>query len=150
MRLSLVCPQADFSSWFFALFSLFVFARTKMRRIEESELQTTCRQRKLFLILKSTSWSQSLWTTLTMLLGKLASAAMSKRLGSQMKDFSDTTIIMAFPVAKGAFLLVLVNLLSVFREILICQPELVDCDNMIGDQSRHCKSLTKPNALRNW
>ena len=66
-----------------------------------------------------------------------------------MKDFSDTTIIMAFPVAKGAFLLVLVNLLSVFREILICQPELVDCDNMIGDQSRDCKSLTEPNAFRN-
>ena len=61
-------------------------------------------------ILHEFRWSPSLWTTLTLLLGKLASAAMSRRLGSQMKDFSDTTT--AFPPAKGAFVLDLVNLLS--------------------------------------
>ena len=52
MQLSLVCPSADFSSWFFALFSLFAFARTEMQHVEESEVRTTCRRREHFLILK--------------------------------------------------------------------------------------------------
>jgi len=50
-----------------------------------------------------------------------------------MKDFTDTT--MAFPAAKGAFVLVLVNLQSVFSEILISQSQLVDCGNMIDTRS---------------
>ena len=78
------------------------------------------------------------------MLGKSASAAMSKRLDSQMKDFSDTTLV--FPAAKGAFVSVLVNRHSVFSQILISQSELVDCGNVIRDQSRDCKSLRKPNV----
>lgn len=74
----------------------------------------------------------------------LASAAISKQLDSQMKDFTDTT--MAFPAAKRAFVLVLVNLQSVFSKILISQSQLVDCGNMIRDQSIDCKNLRKPNA----
>ena len=98
---------------------------------------------------QSMSWSQSLWTTLTLVMGNLVSAAISKQLNSQMKDFTDTT--MAFSAAKGAFVLVLVNQHSVFSEILISQSELVDCGNMVRDQSLDCKNLRKPNAfLRNW
>ena len=63
----------------------------------------------------------------------LASAAISKQLDSQMKDFTDTT--MAFPAAKRAFVLVLVNLQSVFSKILISQSQLVDCGNMIDTRS---------------
>ena len=48
-----------------------------------------------------------------------------------MKDFTDTT--MAFPAAKGAFELVLVNLHSVSSEKLISQSRLVDYGNMIRD-----------------
>ena len=59
-----------------------------------------------------------------------------------MKDFTDTT--MAFPAAKGAFVLVLVNLQSVFSKILISQSQLVDCGNMVRDQSHDCKNLRKP------
>ena len=68
-----------------------------------------------------------------------------------MKDFTDTT--MAFPAAKGAFVLVLVNLHSVSSEILISQSRLVDYGNMIRDQSLDCKKPqeTKINAtVRNW
>ena len=51
-----------------------------------------------------------------------------------MKDFSDTT--MAFTAAKGAFVLVLVNLQSVFSEILISQSQLVHCGNMIDNSEK--------------
>ena len=65
-----------------------------------------------------------------------------------MKDFTDTT--MAFSAARGAFVSVLVNQHSVFSEILISQSELVDCGNVVRDQSLDCKNLRKPNAfLRN-
>ena len=62
----------------------------------------------------------------------LASVAISKQLDSQMKDFSDTTV--AFPAAKGAFVLVLANLQPLVSEILISHSQLVDCCNMIRDQ----------------
>lgn len=75
-------------------------------------------------------------------------AVMSKRLDSQMKDFSDTTLV--FPAAIGTFVLILANRHSVFSQILISQSELVDCGNVIRDQSLDCKSLTKASAaLRN-
>ena len=48
-----------------------------------------------------------------------------------MKDFTDT---MASATVKGAFLLVLVNLHSIFSKILISRCKLVDCGNMICDQ----------------
>ena len=65
-------------------------------------------------------------------------------MGSQMKDFSDTAL--AFPAAKGAFVLILANRHSVFSQILISQSDLVDCGNMIRDQSHDCKSLRKATA----
>ena len=52
-----------------------------------------------------------------------------------MKDFTDT---MASPTVKGAFVLVLGNLHSVFSKILISQCKLVDCGNVIRDQSLDC------------
>lgn len=58
-----------------------------------------------------------------------------------MKVFSDTTV--AFPAAKGAFELVLVNLQSVFSEILISQSQLVNCGNMVRDQSLDCEKPQK-------
>ena len=56
-----------------------------------------------------------------------------------MKDFTDTT--MAFPAAKGAFELVLVNLHSVSSEVLISQSRLVDYGSMIRDQSLDCNQM---------
>ena len=65
-----------------------------------------------------------------------------------MKDFSDTTLV--FLAAKGAFVLILANRHSVFSQILISQSELVNCGNVIRDQSLDCKSLRKASAaLRN-
>ena len=61
-----------------------------------------------------------------------------------MKDFTDTTMV--FPAAKDAFVLVLVNLQSVFSKILISQSQLVDCGNMIDTRSHDCKNLRKPNV----
>lgn len=58
-----------------------------------------------------------------------------------MEDFTDTTI--AFSAAKGVFLLVLVNLHSVSSEILISQSQLMDCGNMIRDQSLDCEKPQK-------
>ena len=75
-------------------------------------------------------------------------AVMSKRLDSQMKDFSDITLF--FPAAKGAFVLILANRHSVFSQILISQSELVHCGNVIRHQSIDCKSFRKASAaLRN-
>ena len=64
-----------------------------------------------------------------------------------MKDFSDTS--MAFPAVKGAFVLVLVNLQPLVSEILISQSQLVDCGNMIRDQSLDCENLKNQTQLRN-
>ena len=54
-------------------------------------------------------------------------------------------------ICVSFFFFFIVNLQPLVSEILISQSQLVDCGNMIRDQSLDCKNLRKPNAtLRKW